>query len=158
MKTIRSLKSIKANKHVSHFNRFFSEFRQFSIQGNAIDLAIGVIIGAGFKTIVDSIVNDVLKPIISLVTTMLMQREKYGFSSYYAWKTLNTSISNFTSALINFLIVALCIFFIVKVMNKLHKKEAKPKELAPTSTELLLVEIRDLLKEEKSHSDLPNQL
>lgn len=156
MKSIEKIKSIKTSKHVGHFNKFISEFKQFSMKGNAIDLAIGVIIGAGFKTIVDSIVNDVLKPIISLVTTLLMQREKYVFSPDYAWKTYNTSISNFASSLVNFLIVALCIFFIVKVMNKLHKKEAKPQKPAPTPTELLLVEIRDILKEKKTHSNLPD--
>lgn len=131
--------------------KLFSEFKQFAMQGNAIDLAIGVIIGAGFKTIVDSIVNDIFKPFISLVTTIFMQREHFDFMPQLAWKSVNTSISNFLSAVVNFLIVALCIFLVVRVINRIHKKEAKPKELAPTHSELLLAEIRDLLKEGKTN-------
>jgi large conductance mechanosensitive channel len=142
---------------MKYMRKHFSEFRQFAIQGNAIDLAVGVIIGAGFKTIVDSIVNDIFKPLISLITTILMQREKFVFDSVLAWKSVNTSISNFLSAFINFFIVAFCIFFIIKVLNKIHKKEAKPKELAPMRSELLLAEIRDLLIEQKTNLDLPDE-
>jgi large conductance mechanosensitive channel len=129
--------------------KLFSEFKQFAIQGDAIDLAVGVIIGAGFKTIVDSIVKDLFTPIISLITTMLMQRQNFRFNTELAWTKVNTSISDFLSSVVNFLIVAVCIFFIVRVINKLHKKEAKPKEPAPTNSELLLAEIRDLLIQQK---------
>jgi large conductance mechanosensitive channel len=137
--------------------KLFSEFKQFAMQGNAIDLAIGVIIGAGFKTIVDSIVIDIFKPLIIFITTILEQREKFIFDVGDAWKSVNTSTSNFLSAVVNFLIVAACIFFIVQVMNKMHKKEAKPKEPAPTHSELLLAEIRDLLIEEKTNSNMPEK-
>lgn len=132
--------------------KLFSEFKQFAVQGDAIDLAVGVIIGAGFKAIVDSIVKDLFTPIISLITTMLSLRQNFRFNVKEAWLTVNSSVSDFLSAVINFLIVAVCIFFIVRVINKIHKKEAKPQEPAPTRSELLLAEIRDLLIQEKNAS------
>jgi large conductance mechanosensitive channel len=157
MKSIKSIKSMKSMKSMKSIRNILSEFRNFAMHGNAIDLAIGVIIGAGFKTIVDSIVTDIFKPIISLITQILSQREKFHFNVDFAWATVNTSINNFLTAVVNFLIVAACIFFIVQVMNKVHKKEAKPIEPAPTRSEVLLAEIRDLLIQTKTNSDMPEK-
>ena len=133
------------------------EFRKFALRGNVVDLAIGVIIGVAFNSIVQSLVADIFTPIISAITGGL------DFSNYFI--ALSSSVTadtlteakkqgavfawgNFITASINFLIVAWVLFWVVKVMNRLRRQEdaapAKPAE--PPRQEVLLTEIRDLLK------------
>ena len=121
------------------------EFKEFISRGNVIDLAVGVIIGAAFGKIVSSLVDDILMPIIGAILGGLK------FTSLTV-KIGDATIcyGNFIQNIVDFLIVALCIFLIVKAMNKFKKKE-EPKEEAPKTPEdvLLLREIRNLLKEKK---------
>ena len=121
------------------------EFKQFISRGNVIDLAVGVIIGAAFGKIVSSLVDDILMPLIGAAIGGL------DFTSLTV-KIGDATVcyGNFIQNVVDFLIVALCIFFIVKAMNKFKKKE-EPKEEAPKTPEdvLLLREIRNLLKEKK---------
>jgi len=129
------------------------EFKKFALRGNAVDLAIGVIIGAAFGAIVNSLVGDILSPIIGAVTggfdfsnyfiplsskvtaDLLVEAKKQG--AVLAW-------GNFLTVVINFIIIAWILFIVVKLMNQLIHSE--PKRPALTKQEMLLTEIRDLLK------------
>lgn len=125
---------------------FLDEFKKFILRGNVVDLAVGIVIGAAFGKVVDSLVKDVFMPIIGVLTGGLdlstMRIHLYG-DAYLTW-------GNFVQALINFVIIGFCLFLVVKGMNAMHRRfaaeeAAKPPE--PTPTEKLLAEIRDLLKE-----------
>lgn len=123
------------------------EFKEFILRGNVLDLAVGVIIGGAFSKIVSSLVNDVLMPLIGILIGGV------------DFKNLTLTIGdakitygNFIQNVIDFLIIAACIFVIVKVINKIIKplKKEEPKE-APKKPDdiVLLEEIRDLLKKKK---------
>ena len=125
----------------------FKEFKEFISKGNVMDMAIGVIIGGAFGKIVTSLVNDILMPLIGIITGGINFTElsvKVGEAEL--------TYGNFIQSIIDFLIVALCIFFITKSIAKAGEKLRKKKEeeaaaapAGPTSEELL-TEIRDLLK------------
>jgi large conductance mechanosensitive channel len=140
------------------------EFKEFALKGNVMDLAVGVIIGASFGTIVTSLVNDVIMPPIGLLIggvdfTNIFIVLKDGlkaappYASLAAAKaagavTLNLGV--FINALINFVIIAVAIFLVVKGMNRLRRQhEEAPAPPAPPRQEVLLEEIRDLLKDRK---------
>jgi len=118
------------------------EFKDFISRGNVIDMAVGVIIGGAFGKIVTSIVDDILMPIIGAALGGLDFR-----SLVLTVGSANIAYGNFLQNVVDFLIVAACIFIIIKAMNKFKKKE-EPKEEAPKKSDevLLLEEIRDLLK------------
>lgn len=122
---------------------FIQEFKDFAIKGNAMDLAVGVIIGGAFGKIVTSIVEDLIMPLMGILTGGV------------DFKTLAVTVGeakitygNLIQNIFDFLIIAFCIFCIVKVINNMKKKEAEvpaaPAE--PSAEEKLLTEIRDLLK------------
>lgn len=130
------------------------EFREFALKGNMVDLAIGVIIGAAFGGLVQSIVNDLLMPIIGLVTggidfsQMYVQLSGVPAANLAAAREAGATIAygNFITLLINFLIVAWVLFMVVKGMNRLKRQPPPPAApAAPTKEEILLAEIRDLL-------------
>ncbi len=126
-------------------NKMIEEFKKFIARGNVIDLAVGVIIGGAFGKIVTSLVNDILMPIIGIILGGL------DFTGLKL-KFNNAEIlyGNFIQNIIDFLIVAFCIFFMVKLVNRLVKtKEVEKKEepVKKTDEVLLLEEIRNLLKE-----------
>ena len=137
--------------------RMLTEFREFAMKGNVVDLAVGVIIGAAFGAIVTSLVGDVIMPIIGAATGGL------DFSNYYVPLSKAVTATNladakkqgavlaygsFLTLTINFIIVAFVLFLVIRAMNTLKRKEeAKPAEPAKPSAEVvLLTEIRDLLK------------
>ena len=130
------------------------DFKKFVMRGNVVDLAVGVIIGAAFGAIVNSLVGDVLMPAIGAVTGGL------DFSNYFVPLSKNVTATaladarkqgavlawgNFVTLVINFLIVAGVLFMIIRLMTRLMKKEAA-KPVPPTKQEQLLTEIRDSLK------------
>ena len=118
------------------------EFREFAIKGNVVDLAVGVIIGAAFGKIVTSLVEDLIMP---LVGTLLGGFDFGGLAIKVGGATIK--YGNFIQTCVNFLIVAWAIFVMVKIINRLKREEEKPKEeKAPPRQEVLLEEIRDLLK------------
>lgn len=138
-----------------------NEFKAFAVKGNAVDMAVGVIIGGAFGKIVSSIVNDIIMPpigwLIGGVNFSDLKFElptvKIGNETMQA-ATVNYGV--FIQTIIDFVIIAFCVFLLVKGINKLSnlkKKEdeakPKPEEPKPTKEELLLTEIRDLLKERK---------
>ncbi len=120
------------------------EFKKFIARGNVIDLAVGVIIGGAFGKIVTSIVNDILMPLIGVVIGGI---DFTGLS--FTIGEAKITYGNFIQNVIDFLIVAFCIFILVKIVNKItHKEEPKEEEIPPKPADIVLLEeIRDLLKE-----------
>ncbi len=144
---------------------WWEEFMAFAVKGNAMALAVGTIIGAAFSTITKSLTDDIIMPIIAIfmggidfsemkiVLPLLFGEPVLDEAGNEILNTLN--YGNFISAIINFLILALVVFFLVKGLNKMaeigKKKEAEapaepPAPPAPSAEEVLLTEIRDLLK------------
>ena len=129
-----------------------SEFREFIARGNVIDLAVGVIIGASFNKIVDSLVNQVVMPPIGLLMGGLdFSKLQWVLRPDDPATTVNELVAiqygAFINTLIQFLIVAWVVFMLIKGVNTLRRQQAEaPAPEAPTPSETLLVEIRDLLK------------
>ena len=126
----------------------FAEFKQFIARGNVIDLAVGVIIGAAFKSIVDSLVNDILMPFVGI----FIGQDTFA-SLVFTVGGAQIAFGNFIQAIVNFLIMAFVIFCIVKAMNAFRRKkeEAPAAPPAPSAEEVLLTEIRDLLREQRDN-------
>lgn len=136
---------------------FFKEFKEFAIKGNVVDLAVAVIIGAAFGKIVDSAVQDLVMPLIAAVIgSPDFSQAYYAFGEVPAGTPLAQAkemapvfaYGNFITIAINFLLIALAIFIMVKAINRL-KKQPPPPEAAVeevSSTDKLLTEIRDALK------------
>lgn len=141
------------------------EFREFAMRGNVIDLAVGVIIGAAFGKIVSSMVEDVIMPLIGIVYKADFTNLFYPLShevSEAVAKDPNLGLDaarkigpvlawgNFVTIIINFIIVAFCIFLVIKAMNtakkRFEKQEAAAPPPPPAADVVLLTEIRDLLK------------
>ena len=126
--------------------QFFSEFKTFIARGNVMDLAVGVIIGGAFKGITDSLVSDILNPILGIFAG---DNETLAALSIQLPGGGALMLGSFLNAVLNFLIMAFVVFCIVKALNRLYKKEeaapAPPPQ--PSREEVLLTEIRDLLKE-----------
>ena len=153
-----------SKKEKKNKKSLWTEFKEFAIKGNAMALAVGTIIGAGFKGIVDSLTNHIIMPLVSIFLGGIDFAEmKIELPRLFGEAPLNEAgepiknylyYGNFISAIINFFILALVVFFIVKGLNKLadmkKKEEEAPAEEpappAPSAEETLLTEIRDLLK------------
>mgnify|MGYP001034572233 CR=1 FL=1 len=138
--------------------KFFEEFKTFAMRGNVLDMAVGVVIGGAFGKISTSLVNDIIMPLISLIT---------GSIDFSAWKLVleqavvdaqgnvvtpevAVNYGNLISVVLDFIIIAFAIFCVIKGINRLHKKpaEAPAAPPEPSAEEKLLTEIRDLLKEQ----------
>jgi len=140
-------------------SKFLNEFKAFAVKGNVVDMAVGVIIGAAFGKIVSSIVDDIIMPPIGWLIggvnfsdlKITLPAEKIAEGIQMQPATIN--YGNFIQTLIDFLIIAFCVFLLVKGINHLTKKEEKSATPAPkpepSNEEKLLTEIRDLLKERK---------
>ena len=131
---------------------FLKEFKEFAMRGSVVDLAVGVIIGGAFGKIVTSLVDDIIMPPIGYLTGGVDFSEiKYVLKAAdeVAKKPeVAINLGNFINVVIQFLIVAFCIFMVIKALNSMKRKEDKAPEVAPAPTkeETLLTEIRDLLK------------
>ncbi len=133
-----------------------AEFRQFISRGNVVDLAVGVIIGAAFGKIVTSLVNDVVMPPIGALMSGINFSNLYFSLDGKSYPSLQEALTVgapvigygvFINNVLQFLIVAACVFFMVKAVNKIKRvEEAPPVPAAPPRSEVLLEEIRDLLK------------
>ncbi len=117
-----------------------SEFKAFILRGNVVDLAVGVVIGGAFGSIVASLVKDIFMPVIGLLTGGF---DISGLTVGY--KDAQLGVGNFFQTVINFVIIGFCLFLVVKGVNLMKKKE-EAKLVEPTATEKLLAEIRDELK------------
>ena len=124
---------------------FIKEFKEFAIKGNVIDLAVGVVIGAAFGKIVSSLVDDIITP--AILTPALKAANLTDLSQLVVPGTA-IKYGNFISQVISFLVVAIVLFMIIKAINSMKRKEeaAPAAPPAPTKEEVLLTEIRDLLK------------
>jgi len=141
-------RNVLATEPVRRAYSLLGEFREFALRGNVIDLAVGVIIGAAFGKVVDSLVKHLFMPLISVVLP--------GDLSYTQWKwEINGKeipYGLFLGEVVNFLVVALALFlFLVKFVGWLHQARAKKEATPPlTRDQELLTEIRDLLKQQQS--------
>ena len=132
--------------------KFLEEFKAFAMRGNVLDMAVGVVIGGAFGKITTSLVNDIIMPLISILT---------GGIDFSSWNwvlkaaqgdaEVAVNFGNFIAVVLDFIIIALAIFCMLKAINKLHKKkeEAPAAPPEPSAEEKLLAEIRDLLKEKQ---------
>lgn len=139
--------------------KFINEFKAFAVKGNAVDMAVGVIIGGAFGKIVSSIVNDLIMPPIGWLIggvnfsdlKITLPAEKIADGIEMQAATIN--YGSFIQNLIDFVIIAFCVFLLVKGINKLaNKKQEKSAPIPapePSAEEKLLAEIRDLMKEKK---------
>jgi large conductance mechanosensitive channel len=139
-----------------------NEFKEFALRGNVMDMAVGIIIGAAFGAIVNSLVTDVVMPIIGVVTGGLDFSSRYlllkdgtppaPYATVAAAKAagaVTINIGSFISLVLNFVLVAFVLFMIIKAMNQMRRKQPAAPASAPpppTTEERLLTEIRDLLK------------
>ena len=121
-----------------------NEFKKFILRGNVVDLAVGVVIGAAFAKIVDSLVTDIFMPIVGFITG--------GFNVagiVVTYGDVALKLGNFLQASLNFVIIGFCLFMVVKGMNVMQnrmKKDEAAKPVEPPASEKLLAEIRDALK------------
>jgi large conductance mechanosensitive channel len=137
--------------------KFINEFKEFAVKGNAVDMAVGVIVGAAFGKIVSSIVDDIIMPPIGWLIggvnftdlKVTLPAMTVGIEKL-APATIN--YGNFLQTLLDFIIIVFCVFLLVKGINKFAKKNDKEQPSvppAPSKEETLLAEIRDLLKDKK---------
>jgi large conductance mechanosensitive channel len=146
--TVQPLKSLAAIDPAKKAASLFEEFKNFAFKGNVIDLAVGVIIGAAFGGIVKSLVDDIFMPLIGLISQAM------GASGgYESWQWNGVKFGAFLGQLVNFLLVAAILFvFIVKFLGWImhFKKQEAVAPPPPTKEQELLMEIRDLLKQQAS--------
>ena len=138
--------------------KFLQDFKAFAMKGNVVDMAVGVIIGGAFGKIVTSLVNDVIMPIIGKITGSITFTDlKYELTAAVVeggqevTPAVYLNYGQFIQNVVDFLIIAFCIFLMVKGIMKLKKKkeEEPAAPAAPSKEEVLLTEIRDILKEKK---------
>jgi large conductance mechanosensitive channel len=137
---------LKSMGSSDHARRALEEFKNFALKGNVIDLAVGVIIGAAFAKIIDSLVKHILMPLVGLLLP--------GEQGYLGWKIAvgakEVPYGLFLGEIVNFIIIALVLYlFIVKFLG-LMMKAKQPAPPVPSKEELLLAEIRDLLKAQRA--------
>lgn len=135
---------------------FLQEFKTFAMRGNVVDMAVGIIIGGAFGKIVSSIVSDIIMPPVGLLIggvkfqnlKIILKHAQTDVATGKVTDAVSINYGNFINTALDFIIVAFAIFLIVKLINSMKKKEeAKPTPPpAPTKEEVLLTEIRDLLK------------
>ncbi len=134
------------------------EFREFIMRGNVVDLAVAFVMGAAFGAIVNSLVNDIIMPVIGYAlhgvnfTNMFIVLGGGSYASLADAQKAGAATINygiFINTIITFLVVAVAMFFVVKSVNAMKRKQVEPPPAPPTKEEELLTEIRDILKERK---------
>lgn len=144
--------------------KFIADFKEFALKGNVIDMAVGVIVGGAFGKIVSSLVNDIIMPVMSLVTGgsgyenlkyVIKKGSPATADGVAAVEEVAINYGTFIMNIVDFFIIALSIFVAIRLAMKLKKKEAEPDPAPapapePTKEEVLLTEIRDLLKQQNS--------
>lgn len=141
---------------------FVKEFKEFAMRGNVIDMAVGVVIGAAFGKIISSLVDDIIMPLVGVATGgmnftdykwVIQQAVVDGATQEVLKPEVTLNWGTWVQTIVDFLIVAFCIFVAVRAINQLKRKEeaapAPALDPEPTKEEVLLTEIRDLLKEKK---------
>lgn len=130
--------------------KFFQDFKAFAMKGNVIDMAVGVVIGGAFGKIVTSLVNDIITPAISLLTGSVNLADLSVDLPSFTGEPISLQYGLFAQNILDFLIIAFSIFMVIKIIGKFRRKkeEAPAAPPAPSKEEVLLTEIRDLLKEQ----------
>ncbi|MBD5267244.1 MAG: large-conductance mechanosensitive channel protein MscL [Bacteroides sp.] len=137
--------------------KFLTEFKEFAMKGNVIDMAVGVIIGGAFGKIVTSLVNDVIMPVVGVATGGLdfkehkwILKEAVMNGDEIVSPEVAMTYGMFIQNIVDFIIVAFCIFMAIRIISKMKKQaeEAPAPDPAPSQEEVLLTEIRDLLKQQ----------
>ncbi|WP_439880379.1 large-conductance mechanosensitive channel protein MscL [Pontibacter sp. MBLB2868] len=143
----------------------FSEFKKFAVKGNVIDLAVGVVIGAAFSGVTNSLVKDVIMPPLGLLVSnvdftklKIVLREAVEVNGEVITEPVAISYGNFIQALFNFLIIAFAIFLLVRTINRMREKEAAKPAPPINKQEVLLAEIRDLLKNKDDAASPENKV
>ena len=132
--------------------KFLAEFKTFATKGNVIDLAVGVMIGAAFSSITTTLVGSVLMPLIGLfiggidIGSWVINIPNF----IYGGDDIALGMGAFIMSVINFIIIALILFLMIKAMNKMRSKKEEAAPAAPSKEEVLLTEIRDIMKEKNS--------
>jgi len=141
--------------------KFFEEFKKFAMRGNVIDLAVGVVIGGAFGKITTSIVNDIIMPVIGVLTgglnfsdwKIILKHAVMDAEGAVVNPEVAITFGNTIAVIIDFIIIAFAVFCLVKGINALHRKKeepaAPPAPPEPSAEEKLLTEIRDLLKDKQ---------
>jgi large conductance mechanosensitive channel len=138
---------------------FFTEFKEFAMRGNVVDLAVGVVIGGAFGKITSSVVNDIIMPLISMITGgidfsqwKIVLKEAVVENGEEIAAAVSVNYGTLISTILDFIIIAFAVFCMIKALNSFHRKkeEAPPAPPEPSAEEKLLTEIRDLLKEKNS--------
>ena len=122
--------------------KFFKEFKEFASKGNVIELAVAVVIGAAFGKIVSSLVDDIIMPLVGILVGKNFASLALEINGSYI------AYGAFIQAIVDFLIIAFCVFLFTKLINKFKKKEEKKEEEKKSDEVVLLEEIRDLLKKQ----------
>lgn len=144
---------------------FFTEFKKFAVKGNVIDLAVGVVIGAAFGAITKSLVDDIIMPPLGLLVSkvdfsslQLVLRDAVVENGEVVAKAVTLNYGNFLQTVLNFFIIAFAIFLLVRTINRMREQEAAKPAPATNKQEVLLAEIRDLLKgQEQGPATEPNK-
>lgn len=134
------------------FKNVIKEFKQFAVKGNVVDLAVGVVIGGAFGKIVSSLVNDIIMPAVGILIGGVDFTKLALKVTAINGKEILIKYGQFIQSVVDFLIISFSIFLFVKGINKFKKKEEeeKPVVAEPTKEEMLLMEIRDILKEKSN--------
>jgi len=143
-----------AEKELGKLKSFLDEFKTFAVKGNMLDMAVGMIVGGAFTVLVTSIVSHIATPLIGILIGVDFSEWSITLPHLYGNAEPGTlAIGNFLNSVISFLVVAFVVFLFVKALNSFHKKESEaPKEPPkPSPEEVLLTEIRDLLKQQQKH-------
>jgi len=131
--------------------KFLREFKEFAIKGNMIDMAVGIIVGGAFTALVTSVVSNLATPLIGILIGVDLKSWEIVLPKLYGNAEPSIlGIGMFLNNVISFIIVAFVVFLFVKALNKFRKKQESAPPPAPTKEELLLTEIRDILKELKA--------
>jgi len=137
----------------SRFKTFLQEFKDFAVKGNMIDMAVGIIVGGAFSAVVDSIVTNLVTPLIGILIGVDFKEWAIKLPKLYGNAEPGTlEIGAFLNSLISFIIIAFIVFIIIKAINKFRSKQddTPPPPAEPSKEELLLAEIRDILKDSKA--------
>ena len=131
--------------------KFLEEFKAFAVRGNVLDMAVGVVIGSAFTSIVNSLVADIITPLLSLLTRGI-NLAGLSITLGQGEDAAKLAYGNFLQSILSFIIIAFAVFCLIKFLNGLHRKKkedapaAPPAPPEPSAEEKLLTEIRDLLK------------
>ncbi|MEJ8804464.1 large-conductance mechanosensitive channel protein MscL [Pontibacter sp. H249] len=145
---------------------FLSEFKKFAVKGNVIDLAVGVVIGAAFGGVTKSLVDDVIMPPLGLLISRvdfsqlkLVLKEAVVENGTVVEQAVSINYGNFIQAVVNFMIIAFAIFLLVRTINRMREQEAAKPAPPVNKQEVLLAEIRDILKNDDSvNTPAPKQV